>query len=276
MKRSDSPSTSPLAIFTSVRKNRQLIWQLTRREISTRYRGSMLGFLWSLITPLLMLVVYTFVFSVVFKARWGINSDESRLEFALILFNGLIAFNLFSDVFNRAPTLILSNTNYVKKVVFPLEILPIVALGSTLFQYLVNLTVLLLVQFFVVYSLPWTILLLPVVLLPLILTCLGIGWFLSSFGVYVRDISQLTGVITTILMFTSTVFYPISALPDRYQSLLQLNPLVVIISESRKVVYYGEMPNWVSLGWVFLLGLSIAFLGFWWFQKTRRGIADVL
>jgi lipopolysaccharide transport system permease protein len=269
------PST-PIAMFTSFWRNRQLILQLTRREVIGRYRGSLMGLAWSFVNPYLMLVVYTFVFSVVFKARWGTGGQESRADFAIILFTGMIVFNLFAEIINRAPGLIISNVNYVKKVVFPLEILSWVSLGSVLFHSLVSLIVLLLVQIIINHSLPWTIIFFPLVLLPLIFASLGVAWFLAALGVFVRDIGQVTGVFTTVLMFLSAVFYPLSALPEAYQVLLKLNPLVLIIIESRKVLVFGSLPDWFSIGIALLVGFAIATAGFWWFQRTRKGFADVL
>lgn len=263
-------------MFTSLWRNRHLIWQMTRREITARYRGSIIGLAWSFINPILMLTVYTFVFSVVFKARWQTSGNESRADFAILLFAGLIVFGLFSEVVNQAPKQIISNPSYVKKVVFPLEILSWVSLGSVLFQGLVSLTVLLLAQLIINRSLPWTIVLFPLVLLPLIFTSLGTAWFLAALGVYIRDIGQITTVLTTVLMFLSAIFYPLSALPEGYQTWLRLNPLVSIIAESRNVLIFGRLPDWSWLGFAILMGLLIAFAGFWWFQKTRKGFADVL
>ena len=269
------PSPTPSAMFKSLWRNRLLIWQMTQRDIAARYRGSVIGLAWSFINPLLMLLVYTFVFSVVFKARWGVE-EESRTDFAIILFAGMIVFGLFAEMINRAPGQIVSNANYVKKVVFPLEILSWVSLGSVLFHSLVSLAVLLLAQLLINLSLPWTVILFPLVLLPLIFASLGGAWFLAAMGVYVRDIGQITTVFTTVLMFMSAVFYPISALPESYQAWLRLNPLVHIITESRKVLILGSLPDWSWLGISLLMGLTIAFAGFWWFQKTRKGFADVL
>jgi len=269
------PSPTPSAMFKSLWRNRLLIWQMTQRDIAARYRGSVIGLAWSFINPLLMLLVYTFVFSVVFNARWGVE-EESRTDFAIILFAGMIVFGLFSEMINRAPGQIVSNANYVKKVVFPLEILSWVSLGSVLFHSIVSLAVLLLAQLLINLSLPWTVILFPLVLLPLIFASLGGAWFLAALGVYVRDIGQITAVFTTVLMFMSAVFYPISALPESYQAWLRLNPLVLIITESRKVLILGSLPDWSWLGISLLMGLTIAFAGFWWFQKTRKGFADVL
>ncbi|MBC7193999.1 ABC transporter permease [Marinobacter sp.] len=269
------PAT-PVAMFTSLWRNRRLIGQMTRREVVGRYRGSVMGLAWSFFNPVLMLFVYTFVFSVVFKARWGAGGEESRVDFAIILFVGMIVHGLFAECINRAPGLILSNVNYVKKVVFPLEILPWVAMGSALFYSLVSTVVLLLAQLIINQSLPWTSVLFPLVLLPLVFAGMGFAWFLAALGVYVRDIGQVTGIFTTVLLFLSPVFYPVSALPEEYRGLLQLNPLTLIIEESRKVLVFGSLPDWPSLGIGLLAGLAIAAAGFWWFQKTRKGFADVL
>lgn len=271
-----TPSPTPAAMFRSFWRNRDLIWQMTRREIAARYRGSIIGLVWSFINPLLMLTVYTFVFSVVFKARWGISGNESRTDFAMILFAGMIVFGLFAEMINRAPAQIISNASYVKKVVFPLEILSVVSLGSVLFHSMVSLIVLLLAQLIINQDIPWTVVLFPLVLLPLIFASLGVAWFLAALGVYIRDIGQITAVLTTVLMFLSAVFYPVSALPENYQAWLRLNPLVLIIAESREVLIFGNLPNWLWLGVSLLIGFTIAFAGFWWFQKTRKGFADVL
>lgn len=270
------PSPTPAAMFRSLWHNRHLILQMTRREIAARYRGSVIGLAWSFINPLLMLSVYTFVFSSVFKARWNTSTDESQADFAIILFVGMIVFGVFSEVVNKAPTQIISNANFVKKVVFPLEILSLVSLGTVLFHSMVSLIVLLLAQLIINHAVPWTVVLFPLVLLPLIFASLGVGWFLASLGVYIRDIGQITTVLTTVLLFLSAVFYPVSALPEEYQALLRLNPLVPIIAESRKVLVFGSLPDWSWLGTAMLLGLGVAFAGFWWFQKTRKGFADVL
>lgn len=269
------PAT-PVAMFASLWQNRRLIWQMTRREVVGRYRGSVMGLAWSFFNPVLMLVVYTFVFSVVFKARWGVGGEESKAGFAIILFVGMIVHGLFAECINRAPSLIISNVNYVKKVVFPLEILPWVAMGSALFYSLVSTVVLLVAQLIVSKTLPWTSVLFPVVLVPLVFAGMGFAWFLAALGVYVRDIGQVTGIFTTVLMFLSPVFYPVSALPEKYRGLLQVNPLTLIIEESRKVLIFGNPPDWSPLGVAAAAGLAVAAAGFWWFQKTRKGFADVL
>jgi len=267
--------TSIRELFLSQWRNRHLIVQLTKRDVLGRYRGSIMGLTWSFFNPLIMLTVYTFVFSVVFKARWSV-AGEDKINFAIILFVGLIAYNLFAECINRAPGLILSNSNYVKKVVFPLEVLPSVALGSALFHAAVSLTVLLAAQLIINQRLPWTVVIFPVILLPLLLATMGFAWVLSALGVYVRDIGQVTTIFTTILMFLSPLFYPLSALPKQYQVWLAFNPLTFIIEQGRNVLIFGKTPDW-TLWTVALAGsLPVCAAGFWWFQKTRKGFADVL
>lgn len=267
--------TTPAGMTASFWRNRSLIAALTYREVIGRYRGSILGVLWSFFNPLFMLVVYTFVFSVVFKARWNTGSD-SKTEFALVLFAGLIVFNVFAECLNRAPGLILNNTNYVKKVVFPLEILPMVALGASLFHLLVSLCVWLVAYVFLFGVPHLTALYMPVVILPLLLLVMGLSWILASLGVFLRDVSQFVGMVTMVLQFLSPIFYPISILPPTYQRLMQLNPLTPIIEQTRQVLYFGQAPNLKLMAIYLCFSAVVAWLGFAWFQKTRKGFADVL
>lgn len=268
-------SISPKELLGSLWRNRSMIGALVQREVVGRYRGSFMGILWSFFNPVFMLVVYTFVFSVVFKARWSGGSD-SKTEFALILFAGLIVFNLFAECFNRSPTLILSNANYVKKVVFPLEILPWVTVGSALFHMVISLIVWLIAYVFLFGTPHLTVLLFPLIMLPLVMLIMGLTWALASLGVYLRDIAQFIGILTTVLMFLSPIFYPASALPEKYQHLLMLNPLTPTIEYAREVLFWGRMPDFTVLGIYFTGSLVVAWLGFAWFQKTRKGFADVI
>ena len=268
-------AASVAAMIATIRAHWPLIKKMTRRDISERYTGSVVGWLWSLIIPLCMLVIYTFVFSVVFKARWG-DLNESKTQFAMVLFSGLIVYGFFSDVLNRAPHLILGNVNYVKRVVFPLEILVVVAVGSALFQALASLAVLLLALVVLNGQVPATALLLPLIWLPLLLMTLGVGWFFASLGVFARDLKQITGVLSTMLMFISPIFFPVKALPEEFQAVMWLNPLTFFIEQSREVLIWGRTPDWSA--WAASLGICafFAWLGFAWFQKTRKGFADVL
>lgn len=268
--------TSPCALGTSLWQYRALLGAMVKREVIGRYRGSVIGIAWSFFNPLLMLVVYTFVFSVVFKARWGIGVEESKTDFGIILFVGIIFHGFFAECVNRAPTLVLANPNYVKKVIFPLEILPWVALGSALFHAAVSLIVFFAVQALVGGGIPWTAVLLPFILLPLILVTIGLSWFLAALGVYIRDIGQMTTIFTTVMMFVSPVFYPIAALPAEYHTLLRLNPLATIIEDGRMALIFGRVPEVSPWATAMLVGATMAWAGFAWFQKSRKGFADVI
>lgn len=267
---------SPISMVRSIWGNRQLILQMTRRDAVGRYRGSALGLAWSFFNPVLMLVVYTFVFSVVFKARWAAGGEETKTQFAIILFSGLIVHSLFGEVVNRAPGVVLGNVNYVKKVVFPLEILAVVAVGSALFHAMIS--VLVLIMAYVAFNglPPWTIVFTPIVLLPVVILSLGLAWTLAALGVFVRDISQTTGIVTTVLLFLSPVFFPMSALPTEFHPLFLANPLTFIIEQTREVLIWGRLPDWTGLALYALAASIVASIGFAWFQKTRKGFADVL
>jgi lipopolysaccharide transport system permease protein len=269
--------TTLIALIASLWRNRSLIAQMTARDVVGRYKGSVMGLAWSFFNPIFMLTVYTFVFSVVFKSRWGgAGGDESKTQFAVVLFVGMIVHGLFAEVLNRAPGLVLGNINYVKKVVFPLEILPVVSMGAALFHSLISLVVLL--AAFALFNgyVHWTALFAPVVLLPLLVATLGFAWMLASLGVFIRDVGQTIGIITTVLMFLSPVFYSITALPEKFRPWIMANPLTFIIEQARAVLVWGRLPAWGGLGIYLLAALAVAWIGFAWFQKTRKGFADVL
>ena len=269
--------TSLLSLARSMHRNRQIISQMTKREIAGRYKGSVLGLAWSFFNPVFMLAVYTFVFSEIFKSRWaGAGADESKTQFAVVLFVGMIVLGLFNEVLNRASSLITSNANYVKKVVFPIELLPVIAVVTTLFHSAISLGVLL--AAFLAFNgyLQWTLIFVPLVLLPLVIMGTGIAWILASLGVFLRDVGQTIGIFTTVLMFLSPVFYPVSAVPDRFRPFIMANPLTFIIEQAREVLIWGHLPDFVGLAVYTFVALGVAWFGYAWFQFTRRGFADVL
>lgn len=266
---------SPFAPFLDLWRNRALLAAMTRREIESRYRGSALGFLWSLATPLLTLVVYTFVFSVIFRVRWG-ASTAGHGEFALVAFAGLLLFTCFSDCVTRAPGLVLSQANMVKKVVFPVQILPAVILGGALFQLVIATAVLLAIAAILGFTPGITAIAFPLVLAPLLLGILGITWAVSAAGVYFRDLGQVVGLLVTLLMFLIPIFYPASAVPEAFRPIITLNPLAVLVEEARGVLLWGRWPDWFQLAWVGLLGWVVAWGGYLLFMKLRRGFSDVL
>jgi lipopolysaccharide transport system permease protein len=270
--------TSLLAMVKTIWRHRSLILQMTVRDVVGRYRGSFMGLAWSFFNPLIMLLVYTFVFTTVFHSRWVENTSANtdKAGFAIVLFIGMIIFAIFADNINRAPIYIISNANYVKRVVFPLEVLPVVGMGASIFHAFVSLLVWLLAYAVLVGVPHVTALLLPLVIAPFVVGILGISWFLASVGVFLRDVGQTVGILTTALMFLSPVFYSLNNLPARYKPLVMANPTTFIIEQARAVLVWGRMPDWVGLGIYSLASIFLAWCGFWWFQRTRSGFADVL
>lgn len=274
----DPHAGAPVAItamFASLYKNRQMVLQMAKREVAGRYKGSVMGLAWSFFNPIFMLVVYTFVFSVIFRSRWGLEG-ESTAMFAVMLFTGLIIANFFGEILNRAPALIVGNVNYVKKVVFPLDILPWVSTATAMFHAGVSLTVLLCGIVLLHGQLHWTVTLVPVVIAPLAILATGLAWFAASLGVFLRDVGQFTAIVVTVMTFLAPVFYPMAAVPKEFSRFILLNPLTFIIEQARGVLVLGTLPDWGGLGLYLLVSICVAWAGFAWFQKTRKGFADVL
>ncbi|WP_243039092.1 ABC transporter permease [Dyella sedimenti] len=262
-----------LAPLSVLLQNRSLYVRLVSRDVELRYKGSMLGVVWSMINPLALLAVFSFVFGVVMRARWG---ESGSVNFSLLIYSGLVLFILLSDVINKAPLLIIQNSNYVKKVVFPLEVLPAVTVGSALVNLALALLILLVGQLWFGGGITWTWLLLPVVLAPFVMMNLGLVFFLSSLGVYLRDIAQLTGIVVMVLMYMSPILYPVSMVPEEYRPWLSLNPLSIPVSALREITLYGQMPDWAALGIYALVSYVMLIAGFWWFHRTKNGFADVI
>jgi lipopolysaccharide transport system permease protein len=269
---------NPILMGRSLYKNRELIWNLTKREVKSTYQSSFLGALWPVIVPLVMLLIYTFVFSIIFQAKWSTNAGQEtpRGEFALILFAGLTPFNFFSAVIIKSPALVLTVPNYVKKVVFPLEILPVVVVGAAFVTSLINVGLILIGCLFVLHSFPITFLLLPLAYIPLILITLGLAWFLSSLGVFVRDIGQAIPVIVQILFFMTPIFYSADRVPNALRFLVILNPLSSIIDGFRRVLIWNEFIDWRAWGTITLISAVVAILGFAWFSVTKKAFSDIM
>ncbi len=267
---------SPLTMFRSLFSFRSVIRQFTWSEVIGRYKGTYLGLVWSVINPLMTLVVYTLVFGIILKVGFGDGLGHGQSGFALNFFCGLTVYNVFSNRVGRAPGLIVRNPNYVKKVVFPLEVLPVAVLASSLVNAVIGLAILIPALALFSPKVSSTMWLFPLVLLPLCALSLGVGWFLASLGVFLRDISEVVIVLLQLLFFLSPVIYPISALPPSFQMILRLNPLATILEDSRRTLIYGLMPEW---GWwlgVTLVSLVILQLGYVWFMKSKRAFADVI
>lgn len=263
-------------MVSSIWQNRGLIASMTKRDIIGRYRGSMLGIFWSLVNPLFMLWLYTMVFSGVFNVQLSSVPTQSHTDFALNLFSGLFLYGFFAEVLGRAPTSVTSNPNYVKKIIFPLHILPVINVSVALFHGLVSLAVLLAAILMRDGRISTFALYLPFILLPFIVLTVGLAWLLSSLGVYLRDVGQGIGMFVTVMLYASPVFYPLSALPPVLQEALMLNPLTVAIEQTRRVLMDGQAPDWDSLGIYSIAAFLCAWAGYAWFQKTRKGFANVL
>lgn len=267
---------NPAALTARIWRHRDLVWQLTWREVTGRYRSSLLGFGWSFISPLVTLAAYTFVFGLVFRARWPQATSAGLGSFGLTLFAGLIAFTFFAECLTRAPGIITASPNYVKKVVFPLEVLPVSIVGSALFHAAISAVVLMIAHAVLQGGAVWTALLLPIVFVPLVLLALGTAWFFASVGVFFRDAVHTVVLMSQVLMFMTPVFYPVDAVPERFRWLLQLNPLTSLVENARRVTVQGLLPDWPALGISFLIGSLATVVGYAWFASTKRAFADVI
>ena len=263
-------------MFVQAWKHRSLIWQLFKRDVQARYRGSALGLLWALATPIIMLSIYTFVFQTVFKSRWSDTSGETTLSFAIILFLGLSIHGLLTETLIKSPLLIVGNQNFVKKIVFPLPILSWVTLLSGFFTFLISFGLLLILILVELKSIPVTALWMPIILLPYCILMLGISWILAALGVYLRDIQQITGTLATFLLFLSPVFYSTNILPESFQTMIFLNPLSYVVVASRDVLIYGNFPSFSGLAIYSAVAIVVAYLGNYFFRKVSPGFADVL
>jgi lipopolysaccharide transport system permease protein len=255
-------------------QNRDLLRSLVKREIEVKYRASVLGKLWIVIFPLMMLAVYTFVFGGVFGARWAGRGDLT--DFVPMLYCGLIVHAIFAETVGKAPSLIVNNPNYVKKVIFPLELLPVTALLTAMFNATVSFVLLVLMVLALKHNLNWTLVFAPMVLLPLILLAIGCAWIIAALGVFFRDIEQFIGVLMSMLLFLSPVFYSTESAPPFARQLLRLNPLSYPIEEIRNVVLLGMVPNWSAWMLNMLPAVFVAWMGLWVFERARPAFADVI
>ena len=270
-----SSASSLVGPFGAWLRHRSLILQMTQRDILGRYRGASFGLLWSLISPFFMLLIYTVAFGYLLKSRWP-GTSGNIADFAMLLSVGLIVHGFFAECLTRAPQLVVSNSNLVKRIVFPLEVLPWTMVLSALFHAFANFLVYVVLNLALRGEMVPTLPLLPLVVLPLAIAALGVGWLLSSLSVYLRDIGQVTGLLSTAMLFLSSAIVPVETLPEHYQWVFRLNPLTFIIDQAREVAFWGRMPDWSGLGLYTIGAIMFACLGYAVFQKMRRGFADVL
>lgn len=261
--------------LSALLEHRSLTLELAKRDVLGRYRGASFGLLWSLISPFLMLMVYTFAFGTVMGSRWPqVGAGDTR--FSIILFSALIVHGFFAEVLNKAPTLVTANPNFVKRVVFPIDILPWPLVLSALFHAGTTLVVFLAMRLAMEGQVAWTTVFFPLVMLPLAVLCLGLGWFLSALGVYLRDISQVTPMLSLAMLFLSTAMMPLDSVPEAYRWVFALNPLSFIIDQARDVLLWQRLPDFAGLARYLGLSLLLAWAGRYAFARARAGFADVL
>jgi lipopolysaccharide transport system permease protein len=264
--------TGPIIGFTS---NFSLLQKLVSRDVSQIYRGTILGALWSIATPLVMLGVYTFVFGYIFNASFGRGSSVGKLGFALGLFNGLIIWEFFSSVISQSPSLIVRKPNFVKKIVFPLQIIPLSQIGVSGFQFLVSWVLLIIAIPFIGQS-PLPALFIPLFLIPITFYMAGLAWFLSSIGVFLRDTANAVTPVITFMLFLSAIFFPIASVPEQFRMFFYLNPVAASIEESRKLAIFGESPDILIIVLHCLAGWLVACVGYSFFCRTKNSFADVM
>ena len=264
-------------VLVSLIQQRDLLLHLIRRDVANRYKGSYFGVLWAIANPLLLLGVYTLVFSTIMHSRWDASSSqEGHMDFAIILFAGLLCFNVFADTTSRASTIVLDHKNYVKKVVFPLHFLPLMALASALFTGAMSLSILMVAIWIFKTGFGLMALLIPVLLLPLIFMTLGAALLIAALGVYIRDVAQIVGLFNMVFMFLSPIFFPIERTPERLRSLAEFNPLAVVVTQMREILIFHGGFDWYSWEIALLVSLLILELGLLFFRAVQRGFADVI
>lgn len=263
----------PVAPLLLLLRERALFVRMVGRDIDARYRGSMLGLVWTLLNPLVLLAIFGFVFGHVVDARWGGGSEHN---FSLVLFSGLSVFLLASECVNRAPLLVVQNASYVKKVVFPLGLLPPIVVGAAVVNFCIAMCILLVAQLFVAGSVSSSWFLLPVVVIPLTMMLSGLVYLVSALGVFLRDLSQVMGLLTLVLMYMSPVLFPLEAVPADLRAWLVLNPITIPVLELRAMTLDGQAPDWTRMGLYTLAAYGVLLGGYGFFQRCRRGFADVL
>jgi lipopolysaccharide transport system permease protein len=279
MRQTSTPSRSSASIFAFALQmwgRRELIWQFTVRNIELRHKGSYLGFVWSLLNPLLMLSLYVFVFGYVFQSKFNVLRNETKIDYALGIFLGLTIFQVFAEVLAVAPIVIVSNPNFVKRVVFPLEILPVASVGASLFHTLIALCMALVGTALFGPGLSLNVLWLPLILAPVVFLALGMAWFFAAIGVFFRDISQLVSFFSMALMYASAIVYPLSLVPPAAWRFLRFNPILLAVELSRNAVLWDRPMNFTHLAYLMCLGAGACVVGLWSFRKMSPAFADVL
>ena len=269
----------PFRMVAGLWSRRELIAQFTRRNIELKHRGSRLGAFWALINPLTMLVLYYIIFGVIYDTRFNVLPGETGYDCLLAMFLGLTLFHAFSETLSWAPGLITSNPNFVKKVVFPLEVLPVAQIGAAAFHLAVGLSLVLLGSVFGTAGVSWTVVWLPVLVLPLLMLSLGIAWLLAAAGVFLRDIGQLSAFAVTVLLFASAIMFPAEKIAQESPALwniLRLNPLLQIVDLARRCVLWHQPMIPSQLAYIYLFAIAVFVSGAVFFALLRRAFAEAI
>lgn len=254
----------------------ELMLSLTGRDIKKKYKDSLLGAMWGVLVPLIMLAIYTVIFSTIFSAKWKGIETHTKVDYAVLLFIGLIVYNFFAESLTRAPSAVLSNPNLVKKVVFPLEVLPPVVVLSSLYNAGVATVALVAFLIFSSFGLHWQVVLLPILIVPLLALTMGVTYLFASLGVFFRDVDQIAGLLARVLQYLTPVLYPSIIFPEAIGNWMRLSPLAIYVEQTRALIVTGTLPDWGHYAWAVGWSLGIFFFGYWWFQRTRRAFADVV
>jgi len=251
-----------------------LIISLTKRELAARYKGSMLGILWAILTPVVMIAIFTIIFAGIFKARFG--TSNSQWDYALYLFCGLLPWNAFQESLQLSANTIVSHANLVKRVVFPLETLPVSQSLAGIANQMFGTAALLIAMLVLRREFHATVLFLPLLVIPQLVATLGAAWLLASLGVFVRDIVQGIALLLTAWLYLTPIIYPESLVPERYRHLVNLNPFTALVRNYRRIVLEGSLPDWKGLAYFGVFAIVSFLFGYWWFARTRKNFSDVI
>jgi len=252
----------------------QLVFSFAKREMLGRYKGSALGMAWAVLTPVVMIAIFTFIFAGIFGARFGAN--DSHWEYAIYLFCGLLPWAMVQESVQTSATTIVNHSNLVKRVVFPLETLPAAQVFAALGNQLFATVALLLATLIIRQRLELTAFWLPVLIIPQLVFALGAAWLIASLGVFLRDISQGVALLLMAWMYLTPIIYPESMVPDRFRTFINSNPFTPLVRSYRHIFLDGMTPDWRGLAYFSAFALVIFIFGYWWFARTRKSFADVV
>ncbi|OBZ07845.1 hypothetical protein A8L34_24750 [Bacillus sp. FJAT-27264] len=263
--------------FFNLYKSKDLLVELTKRDFQQRYKGSVLGVIWAMLSPLLMLGVYSFIFVSVFKSKWGDSSiQDGNMLYTMMIFAGLIPFQIFSESVNRSVNVLSQSSNYIKKVVIPIEIIPFSIVFSTIINSFFSVALLVIGKIMFLSTPNWTFIFIPLILIPIMILSLGASLIVAALGIYLRDLVYVVGLLVNILFYMSPIFYSAEAIPERFRFFIHLNPIAPIITQFRNVFINGQLFSVSSYITSLLVSIIVFLLGLSIFNYLRKGFADVI